>query len=104
MMIRVRLASLSRSTLVLLRAGALFGAARPREDPRDRRALADDGGAVKTISLSQFIFFPKPRTLPRAPVSIGYADIQAVPPVPSANKVKGLRAVQMLIIKILRRT
>mgnify|MGYP001374055498 CR=1 FL=1 len=101
MMIRVRLASLSRSTLVLLRAGALFGAARPREDPRDRRALADDGGAVKTISLSQFIFFPKPRTLPRAPVSIGYADIQAVP---SANKVKGLRAVQMLIIKILRRT
>ena len=43
----------------VLRAGALDGARLLEESPRVRRARADDGGAVKTMSESQFIWTPE---------------------------------------------
>ena len=43
----------------VLRAGALDGARLLEESPRVRRARADDGGAVKTMSESQFIWTPR---------------------------------------------
>ena len=74
------------------RRTAKGGPARPPRSRRRRRRREDD--ITEPIH-----FFSEAANPSKGPgLDRIYADIQAVP---SANKVKGLRAVQMLIIKIL---